>query len=173
MKTELAIPQNKPIIPKPTKTEILDAMVRIEKERWLKERAAAKVEIEKHDADFRKKYLKKLIAAMRGKLASPPDLKVSKGYRGQAQLYISVELPLDEEMEAHEKRRDELRDKMRQEFNESHVKARLREGLPAKSVHADRVGQILSDGASRKYLEEVLDAINTPVQPETPAALPA
>jgi len=162
MSTQLTIPTQKPIIPKPTKTEIISAMVEIAREKFEKEQEVHQAALDAFDATLQK-HARKLLR----KHISTATIDVDVGYDGnKISIRISsVPHELGERNLYNE--RERLRRPTYQSFDEKRtrdsIRDRMNRGTPTKE---ERIDALLDDPAARRHLELALEALYAPEEPE-------
>lgn len=153
MSTELALP-SKTIVPKPTKNEIIAAMVVIAREKFMTEREALIKARDQLSAKISKRYN----AAFKAHLKSLKITNVGFTHSGKPEIYIGyVQLDPDEESVRLHKELTEAENAAKICFDEVATRSRLRERFLNVGSHADRVHLLLNDGNSKAYLTELLE----------------
>ena len=162
MSTQLTVPTQKPIIPKPTKTEIISAMVEIARGKFHAEQKQAKVKLEEFDAALQK-HARKLIR----KHITTAKVSVVPHYHGDT---IDIDFDaIPHEMGARNlyAERGAIRLKTQESFDEKStrddIRDRMNYGPGSKEA---RVDAMLCDPDARKHLEKALEALYAEDEPE-------
>lgn len=153
MKQELALPENKKIVPKPTKNEIIAAMVEIAREKHDAEVEEAERKLKALEIKFQKYALSRFKKEWKERTMSADNNR----YDGNFNYHLCFKA--DEAGSAIHVERKKLRQLVNAEFDEKGTRAMLRESLLGVSQHASRVDMLLEDKDSRAHLESVLEGI--------------
>ena len=160
MNNQLTIPENK-ITPKPTKNEIIAALVEIARGKFIEEQKGFKAEREANTAAFEKHAMKRFKAEWK---TTEPDIC----FYSSGKVQIVFTLAADEITKKHNEVDDKLRYfKLQQKFDEKNTRYVIRNNVTGSSgtSHEERVAAILNDKETAKYLEEVYAGIIAPKEP--------
>lgn len=159
MSTQLALPENKKVIPKPTKDEIITAMVEISREQYLArkaEHAGLLGKAQKKAEDYAISRIKKEF-----RTANIEPVLYTRGHNC-GRISLSLDFAPDEKSTALQSELERLESVVRETFDEKETWRFIKEELMGLTPKAERVQLILTDKASRKHLEEVLHKIENP-----------
>lgn len=154
MSTQLTIPSQKPIVPKPTKTEIISAMVEIARQKFNVERSKHQAALDEFDSRL-KKHARKIVR----KHISTGDMDVVCCYDGDE---ITIKFTVPHEMGERHLRdeREALRRSVCQVFDERRTRDDIRRRMEISTPNKqERIDCLLSDPAARRHLELALESL--------------
>jgi hypothetical protein len=156
MTTDIALPENK-INPKPTRTEIIAALVEIARGKFIAQREEYLAELEANQTAMEKHAMTRFSAEFR--TASP---QIAVCYSGK--IIIEFELPADAVSREHAEESELKRFRLREKFDEKATRSVIRENITGQkgTSHEERVAAILGNPDTAKYLEEVYAGFLTP-----------